>query len=399
MLHCGPAAGQEIIQTGLNERTPSTKGKYTHYLGVEFRPGFVIPSPPFYKEADDKDLSTKHALSAHLKYSFSLPSGTLGDQIFANTKQGVGIGYFDFGNKQELGTPISAYLFQNEEIAHFTRSLTLDYEWNFGLSNGWKPYDPETNPQNVVVGSRLNAYINLAVYLTWRLGQRLYLSSGVDFTHFSNGNTEYPNAGFNTTGFKLGMRYDINKQTTNTENEAVTSGVPTFPRHVSYDLVFFGAWRRKGVEFFDQMVASPYKYAVAGAYFAPMYNLGYRFRTGLSLDAIYDGSANVYTQDYIVGTPQEFFQPKWDRQVALGLSARAEYVMPIFTIGLGIGTNVLHRGGDLRGTYQNFALKIRTNRSTFIHIGYSLKDFHDPNHLMLGFGFNFNNRTPHLLSH
>ena len=41
-----------------------------------------------------------------------------------------------------------------------------------------------------------------------------------------------------------------------------------------------------------------------------MYNLGYKFRFGASLDGVYDGSANVYTymEDYIVdsngnGTP------------------------------------------------------------------------------------------------
>ena len=34
------------------------------------------------------------------------------------------------------------------------------------------------------------------------------------------------------------------------------------------------------------------------------------------------------------------------------LSGRAEYVMPYFTVGPGIGTNVLHKGGDRNDYYR-----------------------------------------------
>ena len=35
-------------------------------------------------------------------------------------------------------------------------------------------------------------------------------------------------------------------------------------------------------------------------------------------------------------------------------------------------------------------------RDTFLHVGYNLKDFHEPNYLMLGIGYRFNNRRPRL---
>src|SRR5690625_1794861 len=198
------------------------------------------------------------------------------------------------------------------------------------------------------------------------------------------------------TGYKLGVIYGLSSRQ-EIHRPSVDPRILKFPRHLSYDLVVFGSWRRKGVDFFGKQVPSPYRYLVVGAYFAPMYHLGYRFRTGLSVDAIYDGSANVYTEDYIVGTPQPFYQPDCDRQVALGISARGEYVMPLFTICFGIGTNVLHKGGDFRRTYQSVALKIKSTRNTFIHIGYNLKDFQEPNYLMLGLGYRFNNQSPSLL--
>ena len=131
-----------------------------------------------------------------------------------------------------------------------------------------------------------------------------------------------------------------------------------------------------------------------------MYNLNYKLRFGVSLDGVYDGSANVYTEDALVeydagsgSSRRKFLVPGIQNQLALGLSGRAEYVMPFFTIGVGLGTNVLGRG-DLRGLYQVFALKINVTRSSFLHIGYNLQDFQTPNYLMLGLGFRFNNKYP-----
>lgn len=368
----------------------------THRIGLESGGAYVIPTDPFYKSEDNRMKPLHNAFSGHIKYSFGLPSGTPGSQVFADTYQGIGIAYYNFGNEKELGSPFLAYLFQRSKITRAGSKTSIDYEWNFGISAGWHPYDPIKNPGNVIIGSRLNAYVNVGLYLNRQIGRRLTLSGGLDFTHFSNGNTQYPNAGLNTTGLKLGAIYNVSHLDYNRTQPKQELTVPKFPKHLSYDLVLFGSWRKKGVAFFEQQVASPYNYLVTGAYFAPMYNFGYRFRAGLSLDAIYDGSANVYTEDYIAGGEPRFFKPGLDKQIALGVSARGEYVMPLFTIGLGIGRNLVHKGGDLRGFYQSLALKIRATRSAFLHIGYNLKDFHEPNYLMLGFGYRFNDKTPSL---
>lgn len=375
-----------------------TRIKLPQFFSLEIRPAYNIQTAPFYVSGEHIKITPDYGVSGHLKYGFAMPTGSLGSQIFSKTQQGIGLAYYNFGNKEELGNPTVAYLYQNAEITKLFPGVALGYEWNFGLSSGWKVYDPALNPRNVIVGSKVNAYINLGLYLKWRLSARLGLLSGIDLTHFSNGNTEYPNAGVNTAGLKFGLQYAVNNPLPAIKTFEPTYTVPAFKKHISYESVLFASWRRKGVEFLGHQVASPHKYPVFGFYFAPMYNFSYRFRTGISLDGIYDGSANVYTEDYISGTDQQFFKPEWKRQVALGLSARADYVMPIFTISFGLGANVLHEGGDLNGTYQSFALKIMATRSSFIHIGYNLKDFKEPNYLMLGIGYRFNNKVPSLLS-
>ena len=362
-----------------------------HQFGIDFRPASIISTNSFLDGENYYRQPISRATSTHLRYSFKFEPGSYINRIYRGVYQGVGIGYFHLGDKKELGNPLAFYLFQGARIAQIIPRLSFNYEWNFGVSSGWKPYDYNSNMYNKIIGSKINAYLNTNFYLNWMLSNQFDLTTGVTLTHFSNGNTKFPNAGLNTVGLKLGLVYNFNRKDASSVKPMFHSLIPRFPKHISYDLVLFGSWRRKGVAYGDEQVASPDAYAVCGFNFAPMYNFGYSFRAGLSLDGVYDGSSNVYTD---TGSSQQFYRPSLGRQLALGLSARAEYVMPYFTVGIGLGTNVLHGGGDMRGFYQVLALKIEMTRSSFIHIGYNLKDFHDPNYLMIGIGYRFNNKYP-----
>ena len=63
---------------------------------------------------------------------------------------------------------------------------------------------------------------------------------------------------------------------------------------MSYDVVLFGSWCSKGVEVGGDYYASPDTYPVVGLNVSALYNFGYKFRAGVSLDGVYDGSANIY---------------------------------------------------------------------------------------------------------
>lgn len=380
-----PAAGTHLI----------------HQIGAEFRPEYIFPTNPFLAGRNNAGKPIETSLSAHLRYSLRFRPGSVPDGIYAGAYQGIGVARYSFGNREELGDPIAIYLFQGGRIARISPRVSVNYEWNFGLSLGWKPYDVRHNSLNVMMGSRLNAYLNVDFYVLWMLSQRIGLTAGAALTHFSNGNTRFPNAGLNAAGLKIGLTCNFGTPAGFPPPRLPRALHPAFPRHVSYDLTLFGSWRRKGVEFNGRQLPSPEAYTVLGFNFAAMYNFGYKFRAGLSADGVYDGSANVYTEDYIIGAGEEnpghtFYKPPLDRQIALGLSARTEFVMPYFTVGIGLGMNVLHRGGDLKAFYQMLTLKVAVTRSSFIHIGYCLKDFQTPNYLMLGVGYRFNNKYPRI---
>ena len=101
------------------------------------------------------------------------------------------------------------------------------------------------------------------------------------------------------------------------------SSIPP-PRQLRLDL--FGSWRKKAVahEGSSGQVPAPGTYNVFGFSFAPMYNFGYKFRAGVALDGVYDRSANMkesYEEE------NGFYTPPAKKQMALGLSARGEFVI------------------------------------------------------------------------
>lgn len=389
------------LLTGLLFLSPTlySQDKYIHRLGIEGRTGYIFPTSSFLRGENGMQKYIQSTYSAHLKYSFQLRPGTAADRVYGGAYQGLGLGYFNFDNHREIGTPLALYFFQGARIVEFTPRLSLNYEWGFGVSFGWKPYDQYENPNNTVMGSKANAYLNAGFHLNWIVSPKWDLTIGGSMIHFSNGNTRYPNTGLNTIDFKMGLVYNFNRESDILASSAQPVIVPAFPRHISYDLTLFGSWRKKAVNVSSGQVPAPGTYAVAGFNFAPMYNFGYKFRAGVSLDGVYDASANIRTTQggsYSGNEDDGFTHPPLDKQLSLGISARGEFVMPYFTVGIGFGANVLHAGGDLESFYQILALKMDVTRNSYLHIGYNLKDFHEPNYLMLGIGYRFHNKRPRL---
>ena len=214
---------------------------FIHRLGMEARPQYVFPTNPFLQGENERWKPIQTSFAAHLKYSFKFRPNTCADRIYGGAYQGIGVSLTTFGDKKQLGDPFSFYVFQGARIVRFSPRASLNYEWNFGLSAGWKPYDNYYNSYNGAVGSRMNAYINAGVYINWAFSRYFDLIVGGDFTHFSNGNTKFPNAGINTAGAKIGLVYNFNRTEEDLSKSLYQPVTTRFPRHISYDVVLFMA--------------------------------------------------------------------------------------------------------------------------------------------------------------
>ena len=366
---------------------PDDSTSLVHRFEIEAVPGMVLHTNKYLKGDNPEVRTMNHSFVTRLKYAFAPPENSEKAQIYKGVYQGVGLSYHDIN--PQLGNPVSLYLFQGATVKTLTEQLSLNYEWDFGLTYGWKPYDQKTNPANHVIGSKTTAYIDVGLYLRWLVSKNLDLNLGATLTHYSNGNTSIPNAGLNVFGIKASAAYYINR----TEDRIRPSKVPAFDKYWATDLTLYGAWKRKGIDTDNGSHAVPGTYGVFGFNLNPLYHMNHWLNLGGSLDMAYDESAGIEIDpealkgDLLNLTKEDVNKPEWYRRIALGVSARAEFVMPYFTINFGIGHNIVNTSvKDFSGFYEILALKIGLTRQTYLHIGYSLYDFYYPNNLMLGLG-------------
>lgn len=363
-------------------------------VGVELRSGWVPPTNSYIR-GENQSCKTIDATSAvHLRYDVSFTGATRYGRLYPGAYQGIGVAMNTFYRKELLGTPVAVYVFQGAPIVHFSDRLWLGYEWNFGASFGWKKYDERENGQNKVIGSSVNAFIDVALLLNYRLSSRWQMWAGVEGAHYSNGNTSWPNAGVNSIGVRIGISYRFGTDDSDrtyvcrpSDDELSRYDVPDW----SYDVMAYGATRKRAVWCGGEPSLAPGNFGVAGLQVAPMYRFCRYFRAGVSADIQYDESSGLGPY-WVEGTYDEnikFRRPEFFRQISAGLSARAEMTMPIFSVNVGFGRNLLGPA-DSRKFYQLLALKTFVSEHLFLYTGYQLSNFKDPNNLMLGIGYRFN---------
>lgn len=365
-------------QTEPESSDSSATRHFVHQLMFDYRPGAILHTNDFLRGKNPEVRTMNHDMGYYLKYAFSAPEGSEQARIYRDTYQGIGIGWNEFN--PQLGNPVSVFLLQGARIASLSNRLALNYEWNLGLTFGWKPYDEIDNPDNKLIGSRVTAYIGFDLYLRWIASRHVDLYFGLNVTHYSNGNTQFPNLGLNTAALRIGAAYYINRHSPRLlyRHEAM----PAVSHDITYDLILYGAWHQRGYYMSDgEAYILPGTYAVAGFNFNPMYRFNHWLKAGLSLDGTYDRGANV---DLAGVAPESVW-----RQMALGASARVEFCMPYFAINFGIGSNFVNATDDFHGIYELLALKLNLTHRFLLHIGYCLNDFHRPKHLMLGVGWRF----------
>ena len=365
--------------------------KVIHRVTAEVRPVHNMPTHGYYRGYNDMKKAVPYAASAHLKYSFSLSAESKLGLLYPTAYQGIGVAAQTFFNHDLVGTPVMAYIFQGSRLADLGKKVSFDYEWNLGASYGWKVTE--------VVGSRWNIYINVALPFTWHVSPMWDISFGPEYTHFSNGDTTFPNGGANTVGVRLGVTWKTPYR--ETENEKAPGRLLVqgetelqdrkFSDRISYDLLFYGAWRadRYIHEGKLQIINEPH--AVAGITFNPLYRLNRYFSVGPGVDIMMDRSADlgVLAKTLTNTNPTENTQkatlPLTD-QTACGVSAKAELTMPYFSINLGAGYNILTKANDLKGFYTTYNLKAFLSQKLFLTMGYRLGSVNYAHNLMFGVG-------------
>ncbi len=192
-------------------------------------------------------------------------------------------------------------------------------------------------------------------------------------------------------GIRIGVTRSFGKEPKCSHDGIVFEVDSASQRHkLQWDVMAYGAWRKRVYRGGENPVLLNGHFPVVGLDVAPMWQIKRIFRAGASLDFQWDQSTNL-KKYHAFGSDSDdiyFYRPPVLSQLCVGVSGRAELVMPIFSVNLGIGYNVIGPE-ETRASYQLANLKVRFTDRFFLNIGYQLLNFQKQNNLMLGLGYSF----------
>lgn len=357
-------------------------------IGVDITPAWVPPTNDFFKGQNPEDKRINTNLSGDIRADFSFNPSTLEGILYPGLYQGIGVGMDTYFSNSLLGSPVSAYVYQGAPLFHFNNRLCFGYEWQFGAAFGWKHYDEQTADNNAVVSTPVTAHMGIGLKLHYSISERWQASFGISANHYSNGNTSWPNAGVNSIGATIGIAYIINSIDKTYGNYDYTD-IEIERYRWFYDITAFGSWRKRVVIIGTppEHQLCPGKFGVLGMQFSPMCKLNRWLAVGPALDFQWDESAGIepYWVEGTSGDDIKFERPPFNKQVSIGLSAHAELTMPIFSINIGLGYDMVNSKGN-EPFFQSLTLKTFITKNIYLNTGYRLGKFKDPQNLMIGIG-------------
>lgn len=128
-------------------------------------------------------------------------------KLYNNPIYGIGLYSSTFHN-DKVGSPYAIYGFVQTPFGNLNnKKWSFDYRIGLGLSGNFKPYDEDSNPLNLAIGTKNNVFINLGIRSQYTINSKFKAGVGLAFHHFSNGALQLPNKGVNLVPLTLSLTY------------------------------------------------------------------------------------------------------------------------------------------------------------------------------------------------
>ena len=382
---------QDNINLGIaaDDQPPShASGENPWFLRAGYQPGWVIPTSDFVEGVN----AGGEPIDAVQAFRFEIGRQTDGSQDWHHAYRfpSYGIGFYaaNFGNEEELGSPVGVYGFLSLPLASLGESTDLTTDFSIGMAFDFEPFDPETNPFNRAIGSVTTLSFDWGFYLKYLLSTKLDLAGGVSFTHFSTGRIREPNLGLNTLAPKVSLRYNFHQQ----RPTFVRRSLPEF--RPTWELLFAVAGGSKNISAATdspelQEVGRRETFGVANFSTAIQRHFYRQGKVGGGMDVSYDGSANACI-DLLDGRIVESRGSGTD-MLNLGLFGGYEHVFHRFLLAVDLGYYVWQGRDDGRvpDLYQRLGFTFDLSENIFARIKFRFFDFSKADYIEWTTGYRF----------
>ena len=345
------------------------------YLETHATQGIVLQSNDFVRGENREEIPINDFSATDIRIGWQ----TQGDKAWHHTHNlpyyGIGIHNIVFSNADEIGYPAALYFFFGAPFSRKGRS-SFDYEFSFGLSHNWEPYDVKDNPFNVAIGSYRNAYIDGKIKYVRYLSKRISLDAGVRVTHFSNGAMKFPNAGINLFAPFVGLRYNlIVKDFIPREQLKIQKEQPTEEFNV---IITSGTRSVKHTSTINEHAVS-----LANLSFEYLKPAGSKFKYGMGMDLGIDQNRNLKIDEDFV----ELASKK--KQAFSAVSIIGQFRANRLAVQAGIGyeffnNNKLYFSNDI---YQRLGLRFYVHKHLFAGIAIKAQNFNKADYIEWSLGY------------
>jgi len=319
-----------------------------------FTPAFILPTNPFPSSPPSQQIDK--APSVTLEVGRRTDGSSEWHELYGMPSYGFGFSLASFRNGIEHARPVEAYAFFSWPFASLTKHADLTADFGTGVSWNWKRVNDQNGASQDVLGSNLNARIDVGFYLRYVLSPRSEIYAGVDFTHRSNGGLVQPDLGINVLGPKVMMQYNLGEFGPEVPTAHNVHPPPGF--RPGWDIIFGGSAGAKNVV----EITGRHDFGTFEGTAAAQWHF-YRFgRIAMGTDLFYDSSVDAVRSLPVPGTPQNTGGP-W----ALGFYGGYEHVIGRFGAFLDVGYQVA-RGlddPDVSRCYQRFGWRYQVTNRVF----------------------------------
>lgn len=382
-------------QTSKKDSTQITF-KRQPFITVALNGGVVLPTNDFIIQSK----STPTFSSASLKYGYAATGSRWQDYAYGMPYGGVGFMVASFFDQQALGNPFALYAFQGTTLSQLSAKTKLNFEWNLGASFNWKPYDPFDNPDNIALGSTTNVYVGANIYTRFELNPNWDLHTGVGISHFSNGASRLPNKGLNLISAFVELKYNFNKNSKYELGKTLTP--PRIEPRFDYDFLVNISSRQKKFDTTGTKLPSQFidkNFSVFGITFAPMIVKSYKYKYGAGIDLLYDESSGASAWRELNTKDGKLYDRvklgRFGERISVGISAKGELVMPMYSIFANLGYNVIHGNKSDKRLYQVMGIKAYLKENLFGTFGIRATNFSKAQYLYWSLGYTIQGKPIH----
>ncbi len=327
-------------------------------IGINYHQGLLVP-----KNQDINYLIQDKISAFELKLALHPSLQKPWVKQFAVRKFGLGYYQGTLGNSSSLGEVKSLVPFIQFGIKSWDR-FQINTDIGLGIAMMSKYFHPVNNYSNKLIGSKYNAHIKLGFEANYSLS-RFDLTSGLVFSHFSNGSRKHPNNGLNIVTGSVGINYKFGKR------------IQTFTKAQTYSKLndeFIAIINQSWKETNEQ---DPHTYYVSSINLSYTKGINSRQRVGGGIDLFYDESVN---RGYWALTPKTSFKNRISQAVFLSHELVINRVSFITQIGFYTlyktkpDNNPFYNRLGFRYKFSkqllaNFSLKGYLGSSDFIEVG------------------------------